>query len=251
MSTDLNVQLLTALERSGPNPALAWYGEAARIELSGHVLANWVIKTIGHLHDEVALDPGDQVVLDLPAHWKRLVLALAAWSLGAEVTMLDEQGAANSPDAAISTGAVLPEGADLSAARPAGAPADVPSAPRVVATDRPESALAESADELLVLEAVSLAPRYSGQLPPLAHDWVSEVRAHPDQLGVNLPAWSGPLPGQSGSAASTPPRLLVPGDGCGAMPAVLRALLAGGGIVGPAEVVTERQAADEVVTGTA
>lgn len=238
MSTDLNAQLLTALERSGPNPALAWYGEAARIELSGHVLANWVIKTIGHLHDELALEPGDTVVLDLPAHWKRLVLAIAAWSLGAEVTVLDEHGAAFSA------------GAELSAGRPAGAPTAVPQDPRVVATDRPESPLAESADELLVLEAVSLAPRYGGDLPALAHDWVSEVRAHPDQLGVILPAWSGPGAEQSEPAAGTSPRLLVPEDGCGSMPAVLRALLAGGGIVGPAAVVTERQASDEAVTGT-
>lgn len=244
MSTDLNTQLLSTLERSGPNPALAWYGEAARIELSGHVLANWVIKTIGHLHDELALEPGDTVVLDLPAHWKRLVLAIAAWSLGAEVTVLDGRGAAVSAEA------------DLSAEQPAGAPAAVPQEPRVVATDRPESPLAQSADELLVLEPVSLTPRYSGHLPALAHDWVSEVRAHPDQLGVILPAWSGPAPEQSTSeqsepAAGTPPRLLVPEDGCGSMPAVLHALLTGGGIVSPSALVTERQASDEAVTGTA
>ncbi|MGO3312269.1 MAG: TIGR03089 family protein [Brachybacterium tyrofermentans] len=244
MSTDLNAQLLSTLERSGPNPALAWYGEAARIELSGHVLANWVIKTIGHLHDELALEPGDTVVLDLPAHWKRLVLAIAAWSLGAEVTVLDGRGAAVSAEA------------DLPAQRPAGAPTALPQEPRVVATDRPESPLAQSADELLVLEPVSLTPRYSGHLPALAHDWVSEVRAHPDQLGVILPAWSGPAPEQSTSeqsepAAGTPPRLLVPEDGCGSMPAVLRVLLAGGGIVSPSAMVTERQASDEAVTGTA
>ncbi|WP_422115085.1 hypothetical protein [Brachybacterium sp. UNK5269] len=66
MTADTARLLLGALERSGPNPALAWYGEAARIELSGHVLANWVIKSIGHLHDEIALEPGETVVLDLP-----------------------------------------------------------------------------------------------------------------------------------------------------------------------------------------
>src|SRR5699024_7729037 len=62
-------RLLSALESTGPRPALAWYGEAARIELSGHVVANWVIKAIGHLHDEIALDPDDEVVVDLPPHW--------------------------------------------------------------------------------------------------------------------------------------------------------------------------------------
>ena len=61
---DTAAQLLRVLEEKGPGPVLAWYGEAARIELSGHVLANWVIKTIGHLHDEIALAPGELVVLD-------------------------------------------------------------------------------------------------------------------------------------------------------------------------------------------
>ena len=82
-SLDSGARLLAALERTGPQPVLAWYGEAARIELSGHVLANWVIKTIGHLDGELALAAGDELVLDLSPHWKRLVLALAAWSLGA------------------------------------------------------------------------------------------------------------------------------------------------------------------------
>ena len=57
-STTATSLLLAPLEALGPLPALAWHGEASRIELSGHVLANWVIKAIGHLHDEVAREPG-------------------------------------------------------------------------------------------------------------------------------------------------------------------------------------------------
>ncbi|MDN5601654.1 MAG: hypothetical protein L0G52_14105, partial [Brachybacterium sp.] len=163
-------QLLTALEQMGPRPVLAWYGEAARIELSGHVLANWVIKSIGHLHDEIDLAPGDAVVLDLPPHWKRLALALASWSLGAAVTVLERE-------AESASSGKLPDGVEE---------------PRVVVTDQPDSSLAESADEVLALEAVSLAPRYSGELPPLVHDWLAEVRGSSDRLGVALPAWSGP-----------------------------------------------------------
>ncbi|GAA1489937.1 TIGR03089 family protein [Brachybacterium sacelli] len=221
MSPETSTQLLTALERSGPRPALAWYGEAARIELSGHVLANWVIKSIGHLHDEIALDPEDTVVLDLPAHWKRLVLALAAWSLGAEVTLLDRDAEperdADDPD------------------------------PRVVATDRPDTPLAADADEVLALGAVSLAPRFDGPLPALAHDWVAEVRSSPDRLGLDLPAWSGPAP-EAPAATGTPPRLLVADDGLAAAPAVLAALLAGGGFVGPAAEVSAQRAREEGVT---
>lgn len=226
MSSQTSTQLLTALERSGPRPALAWYGEAARIELSGHVLANWVIKSIGHLHDELALEPEETVVLDLPVHWKRLALALAAWSLGADVTILDRD-------------------ADLEGAA-------VPPAPRVVATDHPDSTLAADADEVLALDAVSLAPRFDGALPALAHDWVAEVRASPDQLGVDLPAWSGPPPADAARPGEgAVPRLLVAGDGLTAAPAVLGALLAGGGIVGPQVAIGEDRAREEAVTGHA
>lgn len=236
-STDTGAQLLRALEQLGPNPVLAWYGEASRIELSGHVLANWVIKAIGHLHDEVALESGEQVVLDLPPHWKRLVMALAAWSLGAEVSVLERTDAGDAGEAGEGAGAglgLLPAGLD---------------APRVVVTDRPGSDLADSADEVLALQAVSLAPRYDGELPPLAHDWLSEVRGSSDQLGVALPGWSGPAP-EAGSerAAGTRPRLLVEDDGLPVASVVLGVLLAGGGIVGPASLVTDRQAHEESVT---
>lgn len=222
--------LLAALEALGPTPALAWYGEASRIELSGHVLANWVIKAIGHLHDEVALDSGDTVVLDLAPHWKRLALALAAWSLGGEVVMLPR------------TGAEDPSADDAAEPLPVGV-----EDPRVVITDRPDSALADTADEVLAVQPVSLAPRYDGELPPLARDWLVEVRASSDRLGVALPAWSGPAPDSDEGRTGAAPRLLVTGDGLEAAPRVLGAVLAGGGIVGPAaEVVSERADAEGV-----
>ena len=223
-------QLLVALERTGPRPVLAWYGEAGRIELSGHVLANWLIKSLGHLHDEIALEPGETVVLDLPAHWKRLVLALAAWALGAEVTVLVRDSA--DPQEEPTVPATAEE-------------------PRVVVTDRPGSELADTADEVLAVQAVSLAPRYDGELPPLVHDWLTEVRGSADQLGIALPAWAGPAPAEPTGAAAQPPRLLVDADGLPVLPQVLGALLAGGGIVGPADLVTERRAQEEGVTGRA
>lgn len=233
---DLGAQLLRTLEQTGPNPVLAWYGEASRIELSGHVLANWVIKAIGHLHDEIALAPGDRLVLDLPPHWKRLVLALAAWSLGAEVSWRDREGSAGN---AAGTG---------DAATPT-------SSPHVVATDRPDSELAGDADEVLAVQAVSLAPRYDGELPALAHDWLSEVRGSSDRLGVELPRWSGPAP-QEPAAPQGPgsphsmalPRVLADGDGLSAAAQLLGVLVAGGGIVGPASAVSEAQALEEGVT---
>jgi hypothetical protein len=258
--------ILTALERTGPYPVLAWYGETSRIELSGHVLANWVIKAIGHLDAEIALQPGDLVVIDMPPHWKRLVLALAVWSLGGEVQVLDPGstaagsagsiGASGPLVAAESKSAVEMKAAVESeaAVEPAGASAPV----RVLITDRPDSERADDADEVLAVDPVSLAPRFSAELPALAHDWVQEVRASSDQLSVALPEWSGPQPaagaepdvdGESGAATS--PRLLVDGDGLVTVRHVLDALLRGGGIVGPAAVVTEHQAREEGVTGPA
>jgi hypothetical protein len=240
----LSRRLLDALEALGPQPVLAWYGESARIELSGHVLANWVIKAIGHLHDEVALEPGEVVVLDLAPHWKRLVLALAAWSLGAEVVALPR-------------GVVAPRTRDGRGAPAADDPAEaLPGGvedPRVVVTDRPDSALADTADEVLAVQAVSLAPRYDRELPPLVRDWLVEVRGSSDRLSVPLPAWSGPAPAPSGEVTvgaptGTAPRLLVTDDGLAAASRVLAVLLAGGGIVGPAAAVAEERAAAEGVT---
>ncbi|MDO5661985.1 MAG: hypothetical protein Q4G40_04750, partial [Brachybacterium sp.] len=84
--TDTGRALLGALTARGPQPALIWYGPEGRTELSGAVLANWLIKSVNHLADEVMLDAGDAVTLQMPAHWKRFVLATAARMLGAEVT---------------------------------------------------------------------------------------------------------------------------------------------------------------------
>lgn len=219
--------LLAALGRTGPHPVLAWYGEAARIELSGHVLANWVIKAVGHLHDEVMLEPGDEVLIDLPAHWKRLVLALAAWSLGAELSLADRDGGID----------------DTSA----------PAAPRVLVTDRPDSQIAETAEDVLAVQPVSLTPGFAGDLPPLVRDWVQEVRSSPDQLGVPLPRWSGPaaLTAVTEVPDAQAPRLLVADDGLGCIDEVIAVFLAGGGIVGPSAAVTARQAADEGITARA
>jgi uncharacterized protein (TIGR03089 family) len=83
------IDLMTAL-RSGhsTSPRLTWYGpDAERVELSGRVLDNWVAKTSNLLQDELDAEPGMRLRLDLPAHWKSMILALAAWQLGMEVVL--------------------------------------------------------------------------------------------------------------------------------------------------------------------
>ena len=86
-------ELMTAL-RSGQStsPRLTWYGPGSeRVELSGRVLDNWVAKTSNLLQDELDAEPGTRLRLDLPAHWKSVILALAAWQLGMEVVFEDAE----------------------------------------------------------------------------------------------------------------------------------------------------------------
>ncbi len=63
----------------------ATHGE--RVELSARVVANWVAKAANLLQDDLDAGPGVVVVLDLPAHWRTVYWALAAWSVGATVDL--------------------------------------------------------------------------------------------------------------------------------------------------------------------
>lgn len=87
-------QLLAALAASDPGrPRLTWYDDATgptrgeRIELSARVLATWVAKAANLLVDELDVEPGDRVVIELPTHWRAAYWMLAAWSAGAEVVV--------------------------------------------------------------------------------------------------------------------------------------------------------------------
>ncbi|MGN6611359.1 MAG: TIGR03089 family protein [Angustibacter sp.] len=86
--------LSQTLAASDPTrPRLTWYDDAdgptrgERIELSGRVLANWVAKAANLLTDELGVERGDVVVIDLPAHWRAVYWALAAWRVGAVVAL--------------------------------------------------------------------------------------------------------------------------------------------------------------------
>ncbi|MDO5661984.1 MAG: hypothetical protein Q4G40_04745, partial [Brachybacterium sp.] len=131
-------------------------------------------------------------------------------------------------------------------------------------TDAPTSSRADEAEEVLALEAVSLALRFDGDLPPLVRDWAVEVRGASDQLQVPLGAWSGPVsrdpvasgpvpcdPGSPSAAASHAPHtagpVLIPADGATDDGAAIGALLAARAILGPAEAVTPQQAQEEGV----
>ncbi|MBV9830345.1 MAG: TIGR03089 family protein, partial [Marmoricola sp.] len=69
-------------------PLLTAYDDSTgeRTELSVTTYANWVSKTANLLVDELGLDEGDVLLLDLPSHWLVPVFLGAAWSAGLAVT---------------------------------------------------------------------------------------------------------------------------------------------------------------------
>jgi hypothetical protein len=80
--------LADQLRRDASRPLVTFYDDATgeRVELSVVTYANWVAKTAGLLEDELGLERGGTVLLDLPTHWLAPVWLGAAWALGLAVT---------------------------------------------------------------------------------------------------------------------------------------------------------------------
>lgn len=134
---------------------MTWYGDGGeRIELSGAVLANWVSKTTNLLVEEFDAGPGVRVGLDLPAHWRTVVWALAAWRCGACVVVGDAAGAAD-----------------------------------VVVTDRPGSCA--GAGQLVAVALPGLARRFDGEMPAGAVDAAGAVMTYGDVIGWAPPVEPG------------------------------------------------------------
>jgi uncharacterized protein (TIGR03089 family) len=84
-------ELLEQRLRRGPaQPFVTFYDDATgeRTELSVTTYANWVSKSANLLADELMLDPGDAVTIDLPPHWLGTVFLGAVLSCG--VVVADE-----------------------------------------------------------------------------------------------------------------------------------------------------------------
>lgn len=80
--------LLARLTADPGRPRLTWYGDdGERVELSGHVLDNWVTKTANLLVEEYQAGPLTRVLVDLPVHWRSVVWAMATWRVGACVAV--------------------------------------------------------------------------------------------------------------------------------------------------------------------
>ncbi|NTW38697.1 MAG: TIGR03089 family protein [Cellulomonadaceae bacterium] len=153
-------EVLKTLLADPGRPRLTWYGDdGERVELSGHVLVNWVVKTTNLLTEELDAGPGTRVRIDLPPHWRTLVWATATWRAGACAVIGDH--AVTEPDDAVVT---------TDAARWATTGADV------VAVALP-----------------ALARSYGAALPPGAIDAASAVMTYADTLGPLAPVdGSGP-----------------------------------------------------------
>jgi uncharacterized protein (TIGR03089 family) len=138
-------------------PLVTWYGAVPgeRVELSVTSWANWVAKTASLLQDELDIERGDRVLLDLPVHWLGPVWLGACWALGAVAV---DASSPSSP------------GADLVVCGPAGLPTYAGAGTPVVAT--------------------SLAPlgtRFTEPLPAGVVDFGEVVWSQPDAFTAWVP----------------------------------------------------------------
>ncbi|MCD4525335.1 TIGR03089 family protein [Nocardioides sp. cx-173] len=141
--------LARRLRADGGRPLVTFYDDASgeRVELSVTTYANWVAKAASLLVEELELERGDRLRVDLPAHWLGPVFLGAAWTAGLVVTDAD------TPDAVVCGPDTL-------------------------------DAWAPRAEELPVL-ACSLLPlgvRFAEPVPTHVHDVGAEIWSQPDSF---------------------------------------------------------------------
>lgn len=92
MSRTFATVLADLVRRDPGRPLVTFYDHATgeRTELSVVTYANWVAKTASLLAEELDLERGGTVRLDLPTHWLGPVLLGAAWTVGLVVTEADD-----------------------------------------------------------------------------------------------------------------------------------------------------------------
>ena len=181
-----------------------------RIELSARVLANWVAKAANLLQDELDGAPATTVGIDLPAHWRSLYWALAAWSVGSTVVVGAGARSADvvvtdSPEAAglaleENGGAVLVTLAMLARGNPA----------------TPPDVIDEAHDLASQGDVFDPAEEPDTGMPALVADGVTSAYA---DVVVPQPDWG------------SEPRVAVAGTLAQVLPRVLSAWAAGGSVV--------------------
>ena len=75
------------LRRAAAAPLVTFYDldSGERVELSGTTWVNWAAKVAGLLTDELDLERGDRLLVDLGAHWQTSVVLGGAWWAGIAV----------------------------------------------------------------------------------------------------------------------------------------------------------------------
>ncbi|XBH21965.1 TIGR03089 family protein [Jonesiaceae bacterium BS-20] len=137
-------------------PRLTWYGaDFERIELSGAVLNNWVNKTTNLLVEEFDCEPGVEVCLALPAHWRSIIWALATLRTGSTLTL-------GEPSATATVLVTTDPASDSAAGR-------------------------SKRTDLVAVTLAALARKYDGELPAGAIDAASAVMTYGDAIWQTLP----------------------------------------------------------------
>ncbi len=144
------------LRRDPGRPLVTFYDHASgeRTELSLVTYANWVAKTSSLLVEELDLERGQRVRVDLPTHWLGPVVLGAAWTVGLVVTEGDD--------------------ADL-----------------VVCGPDTVAAWAGGSAEVLASALHPLGLRFADPLPPGVHDLGVEVWSQPDSFAAYDPPGPG------------------------------------------------------------
>lgn len=90
--TTFSAILAERLRHDPGQPLVTFYDHATdeRVELSVTTYGNWVAKAASLLVDELGLEKGDTLRIDLPPHWLGTVFLGAAWTGGLVVTDEDE-----------------------------------------------------------------------------------------------------------------------------------------------------------------
>jgi uncharacterized protein (TIGR03089 family) len=160
-------QVLARLLAADPGrPLVTFYDDATgeRTELSVTTWATWVAKVSSLLADELDVEHGSRLLVDLPAHWLGTVVLGAAWSCGIEVTWEGE------PDAVVAGRDGLPRWASRAG--------DVP---------------------VLATALHPLATAFPDGVPTGVHDLGVEVWSQPDAYV----AWPGPADDDAAVAGVT------------------------------------------------
>ncbi len=94
-SSTFSQVLATRLAHDPGQPLITFYDEVSleRTELSVTTYANWVAKAASLLVDELDLERGDRLRIDLPPHWLGPVFIGAAWTAGLCLTTDDDPAA--------------------------------------------------------------------------------------------------------------------------------------------------------------